>query len=214
MRKGDWIQTYSGAKFYPLDPREEDIVSIDIAHSLSLQCRFAGHCLKFYSIAEHSCHIYDAIEEEYKLHALLHDASEAYLTDVIRPMKQYMGDYKLYESVLEKMIFRKYGLFEEMPRRVKELDHRILHTEKLQNMKQTDDEWSDMAPPLDIELKFWSPEIARANFLRRFYSSLVVDVPFINSEEVNSSLSAEKILRDALSKNNLNCSTLDKNIIF
>ena len=50
----DWIQTYSGKKFYPLDPRPEDIDIRDIAHALSLNCRFNGHCRCFYSVAEHS----------------------------------------------------------------------------------------------------------------------------------------------------------------
>ena len=67
MRKGDWIQTYSAISFWPLDARAEEIEIADIAHSLSLQCRFAGHCEEFYSVAEHCCHIFDYVSEKNKL---------------------------------------------------------------------------------------------------------------------------------------------------
>ena len=53
-RGGDWMQTYSGFQFWPLDPRPEEIHVIDIAHSLANQCRYAGHCREFYSVAQHS----------------------------------------------------------------------------------------------------------------------------------------------------------------
>lgn len=44
-RKGVWIQTYTGRMFWPLDPRPEEIWIEDIAHALSLQCRF--ECIKW-----------------------------------------------------------------------------------------------------------------------------------------------------------------------
>ena len=54
MRYGDFIQTYSGIEFYPLDPRIEEVKLLDIAHALSNICRFTGHCNEFYSVAQHS----------------------------------------------------------------------------------------------------------------------------------------------------------------
>ena len=66
-RKGDWILTYSGIEFWPLDPRPEDVRIEDIAHALSMQCRFAGHCDRFYSVAEHSIRVADLVPREDKL---------------------------------------------------------------------------------------------------------------------------------------------------
>jgi hypothetical protein len=51
--RGDWMQTYSGRRFYPLDPRAEELADLDIAHALSLLCRYGGHVERFYSVAEH-----------------------------------------------------------------------------------------------------------------------------------------------------------------
>ena len=88
-RVGDWIQTMSGVIFYPLDPRPEEIRIEDIAHALSHQCRFAGHCREFYSVAEHSVRVSRELPQEFMLWGLLHDASEAYLVDLPRPIKRW-----------------------------------------------------------------------------------------------------------------------------
>ena len=93
-----WIETFTGKRVNPMHLDEELIDVNDIAHSLALQCRFVGHCLTFYSIAEHSILVAGLVEEEiatadpdeYKrtcLAALLHDAAEAYLGDIARPIK-------------------------------------------------------------------------------------------------------------------------------
>jgi hypothetical protein len=127
-RRGDWIQTYSGIQFWPLDPREEDILIEDIAHALSMQCRFGGHCHRFYSVAEHCCHVSDRCPE-FPLWGLLHDAAEAYLTDVIRPIKPYLTEYKGIEDHLMYHIANRFGLEHDMPYNVKVADLRILTTE-------------------------------------------------------------------------------------
>jgi len=62
QRNGDWIQTFSGLQFWPLDPRPDEINIEDIAHALSLQCRFGGHCNRFYSVADHSIHVSMLVE--------------------------------------------------------------------------------------------------------------------------------------------------------
>ncbi len=91
-RDDAWILTFTGRRFWPLDPRAEDVCIEDIAHALALKCRFTGHCRDFYSVAQHSvlCAQYVAQHggsAELQLAALLHDASEAYLPDVARPIK-------------------------------------------------------------------------------------------------------------------------------
>jgi hypothetical protein len=91
-RKGDWMQTYTGRQFWPIDPRADEIDIVDIAHALSQQCRFAGHCKSFYSVATHSWHTSNVCNSENALWGLLHDAAEAYLVDLPTPIK---GNYIL-----------------------------------------------------------------------------------------------------------------------
>ena len=83
-RKGDWMQTHSGIQFWPLDPRPEDILIEDIAHALSNQCRFAGHCCFHYSVAQHSVLVSENVPAQDAMWGLLHDAGEAYLVDLPR----------------------------------------------------------------------------------------------------------------------------------
>src|SRR6266496_1501995 len=89
--KGGAIMTYSGELITPLNPDPDDIQIEDIAHALSNQCRFSGHCKQFYSVAEHSCRVSDLCSYEHQLGGLLHDGTEAYLSDIARPIKQQPG---------------------------------------------------------------------------------------------------------------------------
>tara|TARA_R100000049_G_C1953124_1_gene102802 strand:- start:1844 stop:2422 length:579 start_codon:yes stop_codon:yes gene_type:complete len=119
-RTSPWIQTYTGRKFYPLESREEDIDIADIAHALSLICRFAGHIRVFYSVAEHSVlvaritDIMSSTDDETKKlwlrAALLHDAHEAYTNDITTPLK--IGFPKLAETqnVIQGLIVKKFNL--------------------------------------------------------------------------------------------------------
>jgi len=84
-RIGDWIQTYTGKRFWPLDPRPEDVDILDIAHSLSLLCRFTGHTSSFYSVSQHSILVAQEVPKRLRLWALFHDAAEAYIGDIARP---------------------------------------------------------------------------------------------------------------------------------
>lgn len=93
-RKGDWIQTYTGRQFWPLDPKPEEVCIEDIAHALSQQCRYAGHTIRFYSVAQHSVEIALRVPRAAALWGLLHDAAEAYLVDLPRPVKYLMPAYK------------------------------------------------------------------------------------------------------------------------
>jgi hypothetical protein len=97
-RTGDFMQTYTGRQYWPMDPRPHEVYIEDIAHSLSLQCRYAGHCIKFYSVAEHSVliarHLAATRAPEVAFAGLLHDAPEAYCVDIPRPLKPYLTNYK------------------------------------------------------------------------------------------------------------------------
>jgi hypothetical protein len=88
--RGIPMQLLSGKAFYVTDPKPEDIDILDIAHSLSMQCRYNGHTKGFYSVAEHSVLVANLVPPRLRLQALLHDASEAYVGDVIRPIKRLL----------------------------------------------------------------------------------------------------------------------------
>ena len=130
-RVGDWIQTYTGKAMFPLDPRVDEISLIDIGHALGNMCRFTGHSKQFYSVAEHSCRVADLVPPEHRLCALLHDASEAYLSDIARPVKtqpQFAG-YRVVEDKLQSTIYAKFGLGPEMPEEVRRADEIMLAIE-------------------------------------------------------------------------------------
>lgn len=166
MDRGDWIQTYVGSQFWPIDPRASEIDPKDIAHALSMLCRFGGHCLRFYSVAEHSVLLARAVSKENRLWALLHDATEAYLVDVPRPIKPFLIGYREAEDKIALAICERFSLPIEMPLEVKIADRRILTDEQKQNMAIAPHPWSTDDEPLGVTLQFWSPERAKAEFLK------------------------------------------------
>lgn len=177
MRNNHWMQTYTGKQFWPLDPRVEDIDIRDIAHHLSLQCRFAGACKHHYSVAQHSvlvsltCSVPDA------KWGLLHDAAEAYLQDMVRPLKQdedFAHEYRIAEARLMRVICDRFGLAMKQPESVTEADTAVLLAEKRDIMAPAPAEWNEeqvsqinvIAYPRKIEK--WTPEEAEESFLHRF----------------------------------------------
>lgn len=137
----DYITTYKGTHFYPLKPRKEDIHIEDIAHALSLICRGNGHVKHFFSVGQHcvSC-AKEAEARNYTprvcLACLLHDAGEAYLSDVPRPFKQSQPAYQELEEHLLSLIYEKYlhtPLTVEEEKLVKQIDDDLLYFD-LQNL--------------------------------------------------------------------------------
>ena len=107
------IRTFSGIHMSPADPRPEEICIEDIAHALSLMTRANGHFPVFYSVAQHSLDCAAMAQAEGRssrevLACLLHDASEAYLSDITRPVKGCLPEYRRIEQVLQEMIYEKY----------------------------------------------------------------------------------------------------------
>ena len=129
-RRGAVMQTYSGIEFWPLDPRPDEILIEDISHGLARECRYGGHTLRHYSVAEHAVIVSLLVEPEYARQALLHDCSEAYTRDLIRPIKHLpeLAAFRAVENNLEREIFAKFGVLctDESNRAVKEVDDRIL----------------------------------------------------------------------------------------
>lgn len=170
MRKGDWMQTYTGRRFWPIDPLPSEIELEDIAHALSMLCRFGGHCRRFYSVAEHSVLLARAVAPEHALWALLHDATEAYLVDVPRPLKGELKEYKQFEATLMMAIAERFRLPHptRMPEAVKVADSRMLVDEHRQVMRPGLEWGTDRLDPMGIRVQFWSPVDARAEFLAAF----------------------------------------------
>lgn len=166
--RGDWIQTASGLQFWPIDPRPHEVEIEDIAHALSMLCRFGGHCRRFYSVAEHSVLLARVASPQNKLWALLHDASEAYLVDVPRPLKPFLAGYREAEDKIMRAVEVRFNLHLGMPGEVKRLDKAILTDEQMQNMAPAPTPWSTDTEPLGVTLQFWSPEEAKAQFLATF----------------------------------------------
>ena len=171
-RGTDYIQTYKGS-FWPLDPREEDIDIKTIAHSLSNQCRFGGHSKMFYSVAQHCvecAHV--AMNKDWDdkrcLKVLLHDASEAYIVDVPRPLKKLLPDYMPIESRIQKVIYAKFGIDPSEDEDIKLIDNTMLVTEASQLLYRTNGWWKESHWPKPYEwvLQPWLPEKAKTKFLQ------------------------------------------------
>lgn len=163
-----WIQTYTGQKFDPAAPRAEDIDIVDIAHALSMLCRYGGHCKRFYSVAEHSVHASLHVAPENALWALLHDASEAYLVDVPRPIKPLLVGYRELEAGIMGAVCERFGLPPEEPVDVTRVDRALLFDERVANMEVAPEPWSTDVPPVGAVLAFMDPPSAEAAFLDRF----------------------------------------------
>lgn len=172
-RIGSWMQTFTGRKFFPLDPRIEDIDIRDIAHSLSLTCRYGGHVTEFYSVAEHCVLMSHAVRPENAFWALMHDSAEAYVGDMVRPLKQDMPQYKSAENTILALIALGVGLdlsSHGIPAEVHEADNRILLTEKNELMPNAPEPWFQEGryEPLPVTLQCWSPGHAERKFMQRF----------------------------------------------
>lgn len=166
--RGDWMQTYTGRQFFPLDPRADEIDRLDIAHALSLLCRYGGHVDRFYSVAEHCVLMSYAVAPENALAALLHDATEAYVCDVPRPLKRSLPGYQEIEDAVWHAIVEHFGIDYNLPAEVKEADNRILLTERAALMR-TDLEWSvDALTPLPVGgIACWPAPEAERRYLER-----------------------------------------------
>ena len=127
--KNGVIETFTGIMIDPFNPKEEQIVVLDIAHALSNLCRFAGHCNNFYSVAEHSVACSMLVPKEHALSALLHDSTEAYMVDIPTPIKNRIPIYIEKENSLMEFIYKKFDLEFPLHAEVVKADKEMLITE-------------------------------------------------------------------------------------
>lgn len=176
---GPWMHTYSGRAFPFTEPGIDDIDIHDIAHALSMQCRFNGHLRWFYSVAEHSVNVSHEVDAQYALPALLHDASEAYIGDLISPLKAELPSYQDIEHRLDHAIRRRFNI----PSYDRIQDHEVKRADlamcvfegrTLLPNPELVDAWGFSHNPLfsttrkPHTLRGLAPEAAKMLFLKRF----------------------------------------------
>lgn len=142
----------------------------DIAHALSLLCRFTGHCSVFYSVAQHSVSVSNMVPPEHGLAGLLHDAAEAFIGDVAKPLKMMLPDYQRIEARIEATVLSRFGLSPVLPRCVKDADYLMLRREQRDLMTDGQkhvaytpgiEPWQEAIVPL-------APDYARRLFMDRY----------------------------------------------
>jgi len=183
--KMNCMETYTGLVVDPLHIREEDICIEDIAHHLSLTCRYSGACERFYSVGQHSIHVLGIVREEMEdtnkassesiritsLAALLHDASETYTNDMIRPFKYGFKELKELESRILGVIMKKYGAIGADWQLIKKADNIMLATEAKLLMKSKGKGWELPEPSLPWkDIPAWTNE-AVENMLKAYFKT-------------------------------------------
>lgn len=176
-----WIETHTGKRVTPLHLTTENVDIRDIAHALSLVCRFNGHCIHHYSVAQHSIHVcnllldysYNDDAEEMRLTrliGLLHDAGEAYMTDVTRPVKQAIKDIKEIEQRILGVIVQKFVPAGGQWDYVHQADVMMLKTEAYHLMPSRGRGWffPHNMPMADPPPLMWPTEVEEL-FLERFH---------------------------------------------
>lgn len=146
QQTGDtWIETYTGGRFNMNAPSFD---RNDIAHALSLNCRYNGHCRSFYSVAEHSVLVSELVRlkggtELQQLEALLHDGTEAYLSDIPAPFKQFLPDWKAIDAMLDSKFREWAGLPAHKDELVKHCDWIALFIEVQDLLPGKGQDWQD-----------------------------------------------------------------------
>lgn len=174
------ISTFTGREFFPLDPRAEDVDPVDVAHALALKCRYTGHCMIFYSVAEHCVLMSDYLLSQglgprAALYGLVHDAGEAYLPDVASPIKALIPGFKDSETRVLMAICERFALEfpfpDEVEALVKALDVEMYLLERETIMRRSH-WWSGRGPNRGVaeavRVEGWSPERAELEWMRRF----------------------------------------------
>lgn len=163
------VVTISGNLFDFLSPESSDFGIEDIAHALSQVCRFAGHTLAFYSVAQHCILVSHLVPAEDALAGLLHDGSEAFLGDITRPLKAYLPDYRAIEQRVEAAVCGRFGVG-LMPASVKWADRVALATEVRDLMPRCGNAWDHLVDvrPSPSRIVPMAPDCARRAFLERF----------------------------------------------
>lgn len=165
------ILTSTGRTFNFLHPEQCEFVIEDIAHALSNICRFTGHPREFYSVAQHAFYVSTIVPPQHARAALLHDGTEAYLSDMSSPLKALMPAYKELEHKVERLLLSSFGLPPDLHPCIKQADLEMLATEKRDLMPPNAMDWTildGIRPRQDLCITPWPPGMAKAFFLKRY----------------------------------------------
>ncbi len=168
-----------GGSYFDFEWPEHSAFTIDdIAHALSMICRFTGHTRSFYSVAQHSIEVSRLLPPEHQLAGLLHDAAEAFIGDVSAPLKAMLPDYKAIEKRIEAAVFGRFGLPAKLPPEVKRADLIMLATEQRDLMPPHGDQWAILAgiEPRAARIRPLASGTAEYLFRKR-YEELAAGVP-------------------------------------
>lgn len=160
-----FIQTYTGRKYDFLDPQIDQICIQDIAHALCQVPRFGGHCKEFYSVAKHSMLVALLVPNKFKLEALLHDATEAYMGDMVNPLKNLIPQYRELEQKCHNAIANKFDIPYTISEEVKDADRHALYLESKYLL--------DNPPIEDWHKKFESKSIHQPRIDQEKFYSLI-----------------------------------------
>jgi len=165
-----WIQTFTSQRFNPINPDPATINIEDIAHALSNICRFTGHASVFYSVAEHSVLTSYVCDYKNRLTMLLHDGSEAYLSDIASPVKRSpdFEKYREIENTLQTAIYKKFGINDLDEEDIKRSDLMLLATEARDLMTPLRFDWVQPMKPLPFKIVPLPPQEAKRLFMQRF----------------------------------------------
>ena len=166
VARGPTITLASGRLFDFLDPQGSEFTIEDIAHGLAHVCRYAGQCRNFFSVAEHSIIVSETVTE-FAYEALLHDAAEAFIGDVTRPLKQLLPEFKRIEANVQDAIIQRFGMDPGYGKVVKEADLRVLAAEQAQVMAPGCADWAIAAgiEPAPVVVRYLTPLTAKHEFL-------------------------------------------------
>jgi uncharacterized protein len=139
------VSTYLGHRFDPLERKIDVIALEDIAHGLAYQCRFNGQTKTFYSVAQHCLMVADLDSRDVRAAAQLHDAAEAYLGDMVKPLNALIPDYASLESTVSDLIADRFGVNFDNHCEIKQADLVALATEKRDLMPNSTETWTYLA---------------------------------------------------------------------
>jgi hypothetical protein len=170
----EWMVIGNGRRFNFLDPKPVDIDIADIVRGLSKLCRYCGQCSGFYSVAQHSVLVAKCVPASFKLEALLHDSAEAYLGDIIQPVKRFLPEFRRMEQHVWKAIASAFRLPEQMSPEVKEADRRMMVTEKRSLFPASTPVWQlekqGVEPYPGLRIIGLHHDAAREGFMLAFHS--------------------------------------------
>jgi uncharacterized protein len=176
-KRRSFLRTFTGRNVFPLELRVTDIHIEDIAQALSNLCRYNGHPIKFYSVAQHSVLVSQYLMNRYGqrhigLSGLLHDAPEAYIGDMPTPLKRLLPGFVEAEDRIQTVVQEYFNLLYPLDcPEIKDADMKLLATEARDLMGNPKD-WSSLKglEPLQEQIICWPPETARTAFLKQYYA--------------------------------------------